>query len=704
MSLFAAWLRRRQRDGAALLLYTLLAIAMMAPLAPDALPSTGPSCDICNHVSGIIEARNALEEGQFPVRVPPHQNHNERYALFQFYGNLPYTLGGALYLATDASPYDIWKYIVTGALVLGGFFTYCLGRSLTRQTLPALGAGVIFVTAPYLLTDIHGRVAYPEIISFTLLPVVFHCAWRCFAGRGLGAVLASGIAWCSLSLTHNITFFYGSLFLGLFFLSYVALRRRLLVRWLRVGGGYGLGLLLAAWYIVPQQMLVPQLCDGLSTPVQNVAWLTPLGVLLAPSVALPVHLGSPYIAMPEHFGLQVGWPILAAVGLALLSLRHPGAARGGRRAAMVRLLLLFGVAFFLSWSPVDVWAELPALFGYVQFSYRLLMFVVLFGSLLAAYALTLAVPGRMYPIHLAAVVLAAGWCAAPYLSPHHGDRSLSIDQEIAAPNIGRGGAGAYFRPGAPSLVRTSLVHPDVNWIDDHTGGLLDWLETILHGKVWAALPAPVAGDALRVEGCIVPEVQGRLRLTITVDDVELAAPELPPGPYQLTLPLPPAPGKERIRVVLHGEPLAVPVEPPHRVPLLKGSYAVSCLALLSGPHRPPAPKLLTAAEVQPNMEWGHPSVLWIHPKAPTLVQLPITYYPHVLRVELDGRRTPTRHLGRFVAMELPPGPHLIRVRFEGVRWANIVSLASWATVAVALVCLAGVRLHGSRKRMCRRKS
>ena len=41
-------------------LYTLLAVAMMAPLAPDALPNTGPSCDICNHVSGIIEARNAL--------------------------------------------------------------------------------------------------------------------------------------------------------------------------------------------------------------------------------------------------------------------------------------------------------------------------------------------------------------------------------------------------------------------------------------------------------------------------------------------------------------------------------------------------------------------------------------------------------------------------------------------------------------------
>jgi len=84
------------------------------------------------------------------------------------------------------------------------------------------------------------------------------------------------------------------------FLSYLAFRRRLIGRWSRVGAGYALGWLLAAWYLVPQMLLVPQLVAGLVSSVQDVAWLTPLGVLLAPSVALPIHLGSPYIAQPEH--------------------------------------------------------------------------------------------------------------------------------------------------------------------------------------------------------------------------------------------------------------------------------------------------------------------------------------------------------------------------------------------------------------------
>ena len=70
MSHLVGWLRRRQSAAAALLLYTLLAFAMMAPLAPKALPFTGAR-DIGNHVSGVVEARNALAEGQFPIRVAP---------------------------------------------------------------------------------------------------------------------------------------------------------------------------------------------------------------------------------------------------------------------------------------------------------------------------------------------------------------------------------------------------------------------------------------------------------------------------------------------------------------------------------------------------------------------------------------------------------------------------------------------------------
>ena len=43
------------------------------------------------------EAKNALAEGQFPLRVAPKQNDGSRYPIFQYYGNLPYTVGGLLH-------------------------------------------------------------------------------------------------------------------------------------------------------------------------------------------------------------------------------------------------------------------------------------------------------------------------------------------------------------------------------------------------------------------------------------------------------------------------------------------------------------------------------------------------------------------------------------------------------------------------------
>jgi hypothetical protein len=681
-----SWLRRRQTAAGALLLYTALALAMMAPLAPEALPAMGAD-DTANHISGVIEARNALAEGQFPIRVPPHQNHQERYPLYQFYGNFPYTACGAVYLIVPANPYDVWKGFLVVCLVGGAFFTYRLGRTLTRQALPGVAAGVVFVTAPYLLTDIHGRSAFTELVSLTLLPAVFYFTWRAFAGRGGAAVLGCGIAWALLALTHNVTFLYASLLVGLFFLSFLGPWRRLPRRWLGVGAGYGLGLLLCAWYLAAQQAMVPNLCQNLLGPVGHCRWLTPLGVLLAPSPALPDHVPSLYIFNPEHFGLQIGWPILAAAALALSGLRQARSHFGGRRAVLARLLALFALAALLVWTPVDFWPYIPGPLAYVQFSYRLLMFVVLFGSVLAAYALVLGLEGRMRPIHLAVVVIAAGCCAAPYLGPHRRDPALAVEKEIASPNVGRGGATVCFQLGAHCLVPTSLTHPDVNWAGVEFGGLIDAQLHFHRGEVQAVLPAPHAGDVLLLEGEVAPTLP-ELALKLTLDGEAVPLPPLPPGPFKRVVNLPTAAGKDSVVVVVQADPIREPLPPPQPGVKKIASFALTKLQLR--PAAPPTgwPRLVPAATVFDRMEFGEPSVLRWHVSETSLVQLPVAYYPGMQEVVVDGTGVPVQNLGRFVAVELPPGDHEIQVSFVGVRWANGVSLAAWVGVGLAAAALA----------------
>lgn len=693
--LLASHARRLWTHGRVLLLYLVLAVTVMSPLAPEALPESGAD-DLCNHVSGIIEARHALEEGQFPIRVAPHQNLKTRYPIFQFYGNLPYTVGGLLYRATDLNPYVIWKLVMTASLVVGGFFTYCCGRRLTRQTLPAVVAGAMFLTAPYMLTDIHGRVAYPETISFALLPAVFFYALRSFASRTAWPVLAGGVAWSCVGLSHAVTFLYASLFFGLFFLSFLSLRQKTIARLLRVGSSYALGLCLTAWYIAPQRQLVPHLAGGLLFPVFDSAWLTPLGVLLAPTVVCPVHLPTPYIANPQHFGLQVGWPILIAVGLALGSLRSGFAALHGRRAFLTRLLGLFFFSFFLVWTPFDFWSSAPRIFSYVQFSYRLLMFVVLWGCLLAAYAVTLGFHSRMRPAHLALCVLGLAVYMAPQLAPHKASTRVSIKQEIANPNMGRGGANYIYSLSGHKLFQTSLVHPTVDWAEAPFG-IIDLVQHHNTGVVEGVFPAFNPGDILVVEGMV---AAGPLTaLTVRADGQVLAAPQLPPGPFRLAIPVASSVGKERVRIRLQA-PLRVepPLAGPITRPVRKPAFSVSKLTLESRQHTPGAVSstdkfLVTANQAREMTVGGSPTTVTLRLAHHSLVQLPVLYYPGQIQMIVNGKPAPARNLGRFIALELPPGDHVITVDFTGVRWANVLSGSTWIAVGSACSCLLGLRLR-----------
>src|SRR5262249_9550432 len=159
--------------------------------------------------------------------------------------------------------------------------------------------------------------------------------------RSVGPVLAGAVCWSCLALSHNVTFLYASMYFGLFFASFLWPSRQAVRRLLPVGAAYALGVCLTAWYLAPQRQLLPHLCGGLLFPVCNAAWLTPLGVLLAPTVVTPTHVPSASIDVPQHFGLQVGWPILTAVGLVLCSLRAPLLTRAGWRPMLVRLSALF---------------------------------------------------------------------------------------------------------------------------------------------------------------------------------------------------------------------------------------------------------------------------------------------------------------------------------------------------------------------------
>src|SRR5262249_48862717 len=136
--------------------------------------------------------------------------------------------------------------------------------------------------------------------------------------------------------------------------------------------------MLVAWYLAPQVMLMKSLRIG-TNKLDPFVWsyLTTLRSLLSPTAyTVPMSIDS----VTPLLTTQVGGSILVGMLLALATLFLP---RLGwrRRGLALRAVVLFAIAFVLAWAPVDFWHWLPRVFGFVQFPYRLLMFVVTFGSI-----------------------------------------------------------------------------------------------------------------------------------------------------------------------------------------------------------------------------------------------------------------------------------------------------------------------------------
>lgn len=398
---------RVPRSAAPLLLYTLIALGLLWPYRTSAVRASG---DIETVLALVVEAHRALAPGEFPIRVAPDLQGRALYPEFQFYGNLPYTVAGALSAAAGGDPYLGWKLATLASLIIGGYLAYRLCLALTRNPGAALIGGAVFLCAPYMLTDLNARVAFTELFALNLLPAAFYFLLRCLRSRRWRYVVATAVTWALVALSHNITYLFGSLFAVLFVLAHLS-PARARARLGRLAIVAVLHVPLVLWYFVPQWTTIHLLkINGILNP-QSYADLTPWRVLLS-----PVLTNTPAGSETPNLGLQIGWPILAGVLIAIVSVFAPR--RAARRTRWVlRFGALWVLALLIAWSPFDFWRHVPRTLWFVQFPYRLLMFVVLWGAVLTAFGLAALFRRRVPPGAVVAALACVGLSVAPFY-PH----------------------------------------------------------------------------------------------------------------------------------------------------------------------------------------------------------------------------------------------------------------------------------------------
>jgi hypothetical protein len=638
-------------------LYALIAAGMLYPFWSPAFRSAG---DLFVVMGVIVEADNALAEGQFPIRVAPRQHDGARYPFFQFYGNFPFTLtAAASRVLPGHDPYLAWKAVSWLMLVVGAAYTWRLCRRLTRHHLASVLAGVVFMTAPYMFADFVGRGAFTEFFGFNLLPAVAYHAWRAFASPGARHVCASAIAWGLLGLSHNITYLYAVTFLGLWFLSYFSPRRR--YAW-RLGRATLAGLVhfsLVVWYIVPQLAMKDALLAGSNTQFP-IVWnfMSPLRVLLWPVAMTPERSNTLYLTP------QVGIPVLLSGVLGLATLFVP---RLGwrRRGVAARAVVMFAVAFLLAWSPVDVWPYLPKLYSFVQFPYRLLAFVTFAGAIACACAFAWLAPVRRWQV--APVLLLVGAWAGTYVPrDHQYSGADAIPSQFRDPRIG---AVEDYLMTTQAVVATSLPHPPANLVGTQFGVAVPGGRVERHATV--TVPTPQGPRPLHVEGYLDPRDAQSANLAFNLADRRHDFP-IEAGPFALELPTPEP---------YQGRPARLTIAP-EVAPRVNQWVPVRMDGVAFEPDEPrPGDRVAVPAEqVRRSTVYGLRTRSTVSLAQPAVVSFPVLYYPGAMRVLLNGADVRPGNVGRFLALELGPGRHTIDVTFTGSRWANAVSLLGWCGV------------------------
>ncbi|MES1171016.1 MAG: hypothetical protein ABUL56_01500, partial [Actinomycetota bacterium] len=300
------------------------------------------------------------------------------YPIFAFYGGTLFLLGGAITLLVgSADAAETILSILALAAAYGGWLW--LARMAGVRSWPAHAPAVIYVTAPYVLTNINVRQDFAELVACAVIPLMVASTLSVLRADRLRAGPAAALAASVIVFggSHNLTLLWGTTILAIAALVVAAgvpqARRQITTRGvLRVLAIVVPAMSVNAWY------LLPNLAYHSDTVIVNRIdeWKA---LLKGPHP----ELGAEYlfaVGRPSAFagsGLTITLPMLAMAWVVVVAFVCRAQWRGTWARTLAVLTLLTVGVFAVMTHPRWI-LELPAPWQMIQFSYRLETFV-LFG-------------------------------------------------------------------------------------------------------------------------------------------------------------------------------------------------------------------------------------------------------------------------------------------------------------------------------------
>jgi len=371
----------------ALLLIVILGIGTILPLFHSGFFTFHDN----TQVERVYEMGVALSDKVFPVRWVTNLGYGYGYPIFNFYGPLPYYIGGVL-TNSGFGALVATKIMFGIGILFSGVTMFYLSRKYF-----GVGAGIVSSVAymyfPYHAVNIYVRGAVGEFFAYAALPLVFLGLFKLFdlkksklfSGKNYFAMLPVSLGVFLVATSHNLSIF----MLLLLIIPFTAVslilseNRRNFLLLLIVS--IIVGMFLSSFYIIPA---------FLEMSYTNVSSQVGGGANFVDHYVCPSQLwsgvwsfGGSVEGCVDGLSFKLGKVhiLLAVLGLIplVISLYRKKFEKHDKLAIVCFVMIICSVLLLLSTSNF-IWQSIPFM-KYIQYPWRFLNFIGLFTSVIGGY-------------------------------------------------------------------------------------------------------------------------------------------------------------------------------------------------------------------------------------------------------------------------------------------------------------------------------
>ena len=162
--------------------------------------------DGIQHIARLMGTYQTITEGEFPSVIMSNFCNEFGYSWNIFYSPITAYIPLIFRLFTNSFELTLKLFMIL-VTFLSGISMYEFVKKVTKNRYAGVLSAILYILAPYRLTDTYMRIAISELTSFIFIPIIFHGMYNIFNREEKKSLLLT-LGAVGLILTHTVIAMY----------------------------------------------------------------------------------------------------------------------------------------------------------------------------------------------------------------------------------------------------------------------------------------------------------------------------------------------------------------------------------------------------------------------------------------------------------------------------------------------------------------